>query len=412
MTEQDSVEIAKHRYLFDKIAENEHRDSTRDDAEKLIIPFPYNQEASVDSIMNGDQNFYYYYPNVTRMLEGETSYRLVVDSKVDAFPQNTYRLPQNDTLSYALTSLVDLVDTKLVIKETKIYRNMYSHVSLSPDFETNKTEFKANYGNNKKCIEQLISDYKNNVESKNFVVDSALISVSTSLDGNFYTNYTLSEKRGNSIKSFIADHALPLLDVENKFRVKPVGENWRELVRQISRRSDMPNKEEILEMIYATKEPDVTEQEIKKKFSRDYRIMRDSIYPNLRKVEVIFFIHRPGMEEAEGFEYSEQPGYENGLKLMRERKYWDALQILSQYPDYNTAVCLASMGHNEKAYEVLNYLKSSAEVDYLKAIVAYRLGRESEAVEFLQSACEKDAAKAYRAPCDPEVVSLIDKYSL
>lgn len=412
MTDNDSLEIAQNRYLFDKIAENEYKDSTREDAEREMIPFPYNYEASLDSVMDGDKDFYYYYPNMTRVIQGATTYRLVLDREIDAFPNNVYKVSSPDTMTYALTSLADLVDPKLVIKETKIYRNMFNRVPIYPKFETNKTDFKATYLDNKKWIEQLISDYKSNVEEKNLVVDSALIRVSASLDGNFYTNYSLCEKRGKSFKSFIADHAFPMLDVENNFRVQPVGEDWKELVRQINRRSDMPNKEEILDMIYATTEPDITEREIKKKFSRDFKIIQDSIYPTLRKVEVIFFIHRPNMQEEEGFEYAEQPGYENGLKLMRERKYWDALQILSQYPDYNTAVCLASMGHNEKAYEVLNYLKSSPDVDYLKAIVSYRIGRESEAIELLQSACEKDPAKAKRVPCDPEIVSLIDKYNL
>lgn len=413
MTEKDSIEIAKHRYLFDKIAENEHKDTTREDAEKLIIPFPYNREAYLDSIMNGEQNFYYFYPNVTRMLEQETTYSLVVDSKVDVFPNNTFNLPNADTLKYALTSLVDLVDPNLAIKETKIYRNYYNRVTIFPKFESNKTEFKINLSDNKAQIEQLISEYKTYVEEQKLIVDSAMIRVSSSLDGNFYTNHTLAEKRGESMKKFISEHVFPLLDVENTFRVNPVGEDWRELVRLINSRDDMPNKDAILEMIYATTDPDFTEQEIKKKYRTDYRIMHDSIYPNLRKVEVLIFITRPGMDEAEGFQYTEQPGYDKGLKLMRERKYWDALQILSQYPDYNTAVCLASMGHNEKAYEVLGYLKKpSADVDYLKAIVAYRMGWESEAIDFLMSACELDPAKAYRTPCDPEMVALIDKYNL
>ena len=49
---------------------------------------------------------------------------------------------------------------------------------------------------------------------------------------------------------------------------------------------------------------------------------------------------------------------------------------------------LLSLGHDDRAYEVLSALPESAEACYLKAIACSRLGRREEGRKWLDRACE------------------------
>ena len=46
LTATDSMDISRHRYFYDRIAENEMNDRNRDEIRRRMIPFPY-----IDSVM-------------------------------------------------------------------------------------------------------------------------------------------------------------------------------------------------------------------------------------------------------------------------------------------------------------------------------------------------------------------------
>lgn len=104
--------------------------------------------------------------------------------------------------------------------------------------------------------------------------------------------------------------------------------------------------------------------------------------------------------------------YADAIKLMEKRKYSLALQVLSDYNDWNTGICLMSLGYDLAAYNIFSNQKESADCEYLLAILASRLGREDEAVKRYLHACEQDATKRWRGALDPEINKLIKAYNL
>ena len=99
--------------------------------------------------------------------------------------------------------------------------------------------------------------------------------------------------------------------------------------------------------------------------------------------------------------------YARGMKLLDERRYDEALTILAPYHDRNTAIVLLSLGHDDRAYEVLSALPESAEACYLKAIACSRLGRKAEGRRHFLEACRRDERMEYRAALDPEIDELL-----
>lgn len=102
---------------------------------------------------------------------------------------------------------------------------------------------------------------------------------------------------------------------------------------------------------------------------------------------------------------------------MKKRRYSDALQVLHEYNDYNTAICLISLGYDVAAYNILvneadEADSGSANHEYLLAILASRLGKTEEAVSRYLRSVELDPAKRWRGTLDPEINKLIKAYGL
>ena len=50
ITKNDSVRIARHRYMFEDIAQNEIKEKRKDELFKKMVPYPYEQHTQVDSL--------------------------------------------------------------------------------------------------------------------------------------------------------------------------------------------------------------------------------------------------------------------------------------------------------------------------------------------------------------------------
>lgn len=415
ITGEDSLNIIKKRYKYDQIAVNERRDSLKEERMRLMIPYPYRTDVLVDTIFDGSQDFVFYYPHRTILPQGPASYKLEVENAIDVVGYEPFKPESVSGIDYNIASLNDLIKPELETKGTKVVRNLYTHITIYPKFESSRSDFKIRYQDNREQLEKLKEEYQKYVLEPGYILDSVVMQTTSSLDGSFMYNWTLSDKRGQALKKYIGAEVFPTLDVENIFRHTFKGEDWNTLVAKIREREDMPNKDAILSRlgeVATLEDTDKAERDIKRSYKQDYKVMQDSIYPLLRKTAFVFFMHRPGMEVAEEMKYTTIPGYQIALQQMRERKYWDAIKLLSQDPDFNTALCLAGMGENQKAYDLLLFLDKDADVNYLLAIVAARLGYDNEAIEALKSACAEDPKKLDRIPYDPEVVQLIKKYKL
>lgn len=413
MIDDDSIAIAKHRYHFDKIAENEAKIARKDEVFKEMVPFPYRDkyELRLDTIVDGGRDFIYYYQQDYPVSEGLKRLRLTMDSKVQAIDLSTYTMPEADTLSFFISSLVQLADTSLIYKKNTIRRNLFNRGVAYFQYPANGFQFNPKYRQNGAELTKFLETYNSFKNNPEIVLDSVMMTATTALDGAFDNNADLSKKRVAAFKEYLMQ-TLPQGDnVSEIFLPRYRGEDWRTLASSIAKRNDMPNKDAILELLTTAVNPDNTEAEIKKLYKADFKVIQDSIYPTLRKIDFIFFMHRANIEnDTVTHEY--RPDYEKGIRYLLDRDYWKAIEILADYGDYNTALCLTCMGYNGKAYEALSYITPTGDSEYLFAIVASRMGNEQEAVEHLLKACELDPAKVYRAELDPEVRMLVQKYNL
>ena len=104
--------------------------------------------------------------------------------------------------------------------------------------------------------------------------------------------------------------------------------------------------------------------------------------------------------------------YMDAIKLLENRKYSAALATLDEYRDYNTGVCLMSLGYDQRAIEVLQGLPQNDNTYYLLAILYVREKRIKEAVEAFEKACQLEPSKWYRGQLDPEINQIITDFKL
>lgn len=406
---QDSIQIAESHYKYDEIALNEMRDAMKEEKRKELIIFPYETNLRLDTIVQTNRDFYYYYKQDYPAVPGLKSVRIALNTTIDAVDRSRFVQPMSDTLAYYISSLSQLVDTSLIVKRTTLYRDLFNSMVIYPKFQTGRTAFNINTGDNKAEIDKVMETYRTFSEKGKLTMDSVIINVSTSLDGDYDKNAELSMKRAEALQK----HFAKLVEGgENIFKIQYSGEDWNTLAAQINKRSDLENREAILDTLRSAVFPDKTEETIKKMYPQDYKKIKEEIYPLLNKATIEFNMTRPDMTDKVEVRVEERPDYQKGIELLQDRKYWEAIEILSNYPDYNAALCLACMGYNMKSYELLNTLPQTSNTEYLLAVLAVRSNKEAEAVDHLLKACELDPAKVYRTQLDPEIINLVKKNNL
>ena len=411
VTKQDSMRIANFRYEFEKIAINEMKDEAKDDMFKDMVPFVYETNTRVDSVIGSANDYTFYYKQSYPVSIGLKNVRIFMNSDIDAIDRSKYTLATSDTLSYVISSLAQLADTSYIYKRTTLYRDLYNQMLIYPKFAPNKTAFNINYKDNAKQIESVIETYNAFLEKPDIAIDSIMIRVSTDLDGNYDTNFNHSKKQAESIKGYLAG-VLKGNNVENLIKIRYQGEDWNTLVSLIKENTEIVNKDSILARLASATFPDDCEKKIKKDFPKDYKIIYETIYPKLAKADIVFNMHRTNITDEIAIDVQERPGYEKALKYLVDRDYKKAFDILADYPDYNTALCLVCLGYNAKALELLKQLPQTANTEYLLAIVSVNGDDELGAVEHLKKAIELDPNKEDRIPLDPEMSNLVKKYNI
>lgn len=108
---------------------------------------------------------------------------------------------------------------------------------------------------------------------------------------------------------------------------------------------------------------------------------------------------------------SDQAIYQQGLDRLAVRDYRGALNIINQYPDYNSAVCLAALGYNDQAIMLLDRIAATGKADYLRAIVYARQKKLDDAKQSLLSAARKESTLAFKAEIEPEFTPLFAAYT-
>ena len=377
----------------------------REAAFNRFVKFPYPEDVRLDSLVEGRSTVTYYYSQAVKTDETSKKMLVTLQGQVLAVDDSAYRLPPSDTLSYVVSSMLSFVDTvpryriKVIDKFVTVEDRNYIQ------FFVGDTRVVDTLGDNRRQLDKISGLMRQIVEQQEFYVDTITLTAASSPEGAYAFNDRLSQGRAAALKRYLVRRYGKSIDT--MLSVQWVAEDWAELTNRIRTDREIINRDAILELIAAEKNPDRREQAIRLRFPKEYAYIRSVIYPQLRAVNFRYNLRRKGMVKDTIHTTELDTAYARGVELLQKRKYAKALYILNDYNDRNTVVAHLSLDHNERAMELLATMPKDAVTEYLRAIACSRLGRKAEGREHFLEACRLDGRMEYRGNLDPEIAELL-----
>ena len=377
----------------------------REAAFNRFVKFPYPEDVRLDSLVEGRSTVTYYYSQAVKTDETSKKMLVTLQGQVLAVDDSAYRLPPSDTLSYVVSSMLSFVDTvpryriKVIDKFVTVEDRNYIQ------FFVGDTRVVDTLGDNRRQLDKITGLIRQIVEQQEFYVDTITLTAASSPEGAYAFNDRLSQGRAAALKRYLVRRYGKSIDT--MLSVQWVAEDWAELTNRIRTDREIINRDAILELIAAEKNPDRREQAIRLRFPKEYAYIRSVIYPQLRAVNFRYNLRRKGMVKDTIHTTELDTAYARGVELLQKRKYAKALYILNDYNDRNTVVAHLSLDHNERAMELLATMPKDAVTEYLRAIACSRLGRKEEGRRHFLEACRLDERMEYRGNLDPEIAELL-----
>ena len=377
----------------------------REVAFNRFVKFPYPEDVRLDSLVESRSTVTYYYSQEVKTDETSKKMLVTLQGQVLAVDDSAYRLPPSDTLSYIVSSMLSFVDTvpryriRIVDKYLTVEDRNYIQ------FFVGDTRVVDTLGDNWRQLDKITGLMRQIVEQQEFWVDTITLTAASSPEGAYAFNDRLSQGRAAALKRYLVRRYGRSIDT--MLTVRWVAEDWQELTNRIRTDREVVNRDAILELIVAEKNPDRREQAIRQRFPKEYAYIRSVIYPQLRAVNFRYSLRRKGMVKDTIHTTELDTAYARGVELLQKRKYAKALYILNDYNDRNTVVAHLSLDHNERAMELLATMPKDAVTEYLRAIACSRLGRKEEGRRHFLEACRLDERMEYRGNLDPEIAELL-----
>lgn len=428
VTEQRIVKQYLKNWLISK---NNRKKRARDKKFNKYIKTPYINGARLDSVIcNKDGHFEYHYAQDVYTNENSARMKLWISSSIRDVNGTKVELKTSDTIAYSVSSMSGLVQEieryKIKVTERRVQLNFDANIS----YPAAKWEIDSKFKNNEAEIDKIDKILYTIISEETYDLDSVHITSFASPEGKYSKNYELSNRRALSIKNhlywvidnfsrdlvnldvanYIPEHNKNLKIDSEKIVTTSIPEDWNNLYSFIERDSVIQNKQFILQA-WQIKALDSREEHIKQ-YRKDYKYIRDSLYPKLRRVSFSLNLLRKGMIKDTTHTTEPDTLYMRGLDLLKKREYVKSLAILNEYKDINTAIAHMSLGHDHTALEILEQATESAKQIYMLAILYARMGLEERAASYFLKSKELDIKMAYRGGLDPEISYLIKKYNL
>ena len=412
ITSEDSTAITKKFTNYKKIADNQKKKEMLDEMYNKYVRFPI-QSARLDTIIKEGNNFIYYYKQELPATENCKKIELTLNGQTLSKNETVTPLPPSDTLVYYISSMVQFLDHTPRYKKKIISRKDEVNVTAYINYQTASTTFDERIGKNKEELERVFETIRNINYTGEFLIDSIYMTATSSPEGSASLNMQLSKGRALNLKQYLLRESDDREGVDSLFRPQWIGEDWGKLRKLIAADDSLPNRAEMIIMCENVNNPDRREEALRT-YPEGYKRMRDKYYPLLRAVEFKFHLHRRGMIQDTIIMPVIDSTYQDAIRMIENRQYKKALVVLDdQYPDdYNTAICLMSLGYDRRALEIMNRQADTSNRNYILAILYYRLKNETEAVKHFVKACEQDETKIWRGKLDPEINTLIKTYNL
>lgn len=392
---------------------NEKKIVRLDNTFKKIVEYPIYEGAYLDTVISrGHHKINYLYS----LEAGESSPKmyLSLDGAVTAVDGSIYHFRARDTLTYFVSSMTAFIDRAPRYKRKINLRRVQAGMSVNLLFPVGKTEVVDTLSGNRQELERLKGFYRDLTGNTDLAVDSIVILAGSSPEGSWSLNDRLSRERASKAADFLAGHFPEHKELRKLSRPYSLSENWVMLDSLLKADTllNHTHRQEIREMIASHPDPDEREHTIRQRYAPAYKILKEVYYPRLRSISFIFHLHRAGF--ARDTVYTNEPDleYARGVELLEKRRYKNALEILKEYADANTALAHMSLGHDTQALSILKAQKSTPDVDYMLAILHLRTDSPDEALRYYQRSCEADPSKVFRGNLDPEIQKLKQLFNI
>lgn len=412
ITPEDSVSITRRFTDYAKMAENRKRKEQAGEMYEKYVRFPY-EAARLDTVIKEGDNFVYYYKQELPATENTKKIDLTLDGQILSKDETKTQLPPSDTITYFISSMVQFLDRSPRYKKKIITRKDEVNLRAYVTYKSGATEFSEDIGDNRAEIDKVFETIHGINYTGEFLIDSIRMTATSSPEGSADMNLFLSRGRALALKRYLARRSDDREGVDTLFRPRWTGEDWNRLHELVLADDSLENKAYLLRIMKETDNPDSREYAMRK-YPADYKRIREKHYPLLRGVEFKFHLHRRNMLQDTVVMPVIDTTYMQAVKMIEDRQYRQALAILDvSYPDdYNTAVCLMSLGYDKRALEIMAGQPDTSDRNYLLAILYSRLKREKEALKMYVKSCDQDASKIWRGRLDPEINKLIVTYNL
>lgn len=412
ITPEDSASITRRFTDYAKMAENRKRKEQAGEMYEKYVRFPY-EAARLDTVIKEGDNFVYYYKQELPATENTKKIDLTLDGQILSKDETKTQLPPSDTITYFISSMVQFLDRSPRYKKKIITRKDEVNLRAYVTYKSGATEFSEDIGDNRAEIDKVFETIHGINYTGEFLIDSIRMTATSSPEGSADMNLFLSKGRALALKKYLARRSDDREGVDTLFRPCWTGEDWNRLHGLVLADDSLENKSYLLRIMKETDNPDNREYALRK-YSADYKRIREKHYPLLRGVEFKFHLHRRNMLQDTVVIPVIDTTYMHAVKMIEDRQYRQALAILDvSYPDdYNTAVCLMSLGYDKRALEIMTEQTDTSDRNYLLAILYSRLKREEDALKMYVKSCDQDASKIWRGRLDPEINKLIVTYNL
>ena len=383
-------------------------------------------------IADGGGNFRYYYTQTVNTKPDLRKVDIVLSGSIHEQDKKLYDIPEGGPLTFYISSVSSFADFTEKYLTKVIDRKVSAEASYNILFQANKSDIRKDIGDNGREMEQIRRQLASLIDDEEFDLDSITVTATASPEGSYSHNERLSRQRSESVSKYFRSWMKSYRDsldeaggfsidesgriigrnrVDIPFKNSTYAENWKALDELVSTDANLTDAEKSHYFAQASAaDPDSRESGMKKQGY--YKYLKNELYPRLRTVTFDFYLHRKGMVQDTVHTTVLDMAYMEGVDAIRKRDYETAAAILAPYHDYNTAVAYICLDRNRSALEILKDCESTAQVNYMLALIYSRLGDEAMAVQHYLASCGMDPSYVHRGNLDPEISALIKTYGL
>lgn len=433
VTQQQALE-----HYTDKLArrKNKRRLANRQKMYDRYVKAPIVTEGiRLDTVMqNIDGDFVYNYIQTINTRKKLRKVDIVLSGDIFEQEKKVYTIPGSEPLTFYISSLSAFTDLSEHYLKRVIERRAQANASYKIEFAQGRADIELDRADNYTQIGFVKDNLTDLLNNEVYDLDSIVVVANASPEGSWATNGVLSKRRGEAVVRYFEDfmrdyrkqltreggfavdeegHIIaPKWNIPNiRFVTRSVPENWSLLDRMVREEERLTDEQKAKYFSYA----DIKDMDLRESRMRGddyYRFLTDSLYNRLRVVDFAFHLVRKGMTKDTVQTTELDTRYMEGVQLLKDMEYEEAVKILGPYQDYNAAVAYMAAERNASALLILENLERTAQVNYLLAILYSRNGKEQEAVQCYMNACRQEPSYVHRGNLDPEISALIRLYGL